>query len=104
MSASNVAREPIRPIYANEVLEGQGEEDIVCQPCGEENGITVAKCRRSLQEPTADEILAHDATHVPFRSWCPHCVQAAGKATPHNRAVRDEDNAVPGLHVDYWFM
>ena len=100
MSASSVASEPIRPIYANEVLEGQGEEDIVCQPCGEENGIKVAKFKRSPQELTADEILAHDATHVLFKSCCPRCVRAAGKATPHKRAVGDEDRAAPGLHVD----
>ena len=33
--------------------------------------------RRPPQAPTEDEVREHDLVHVPFRSWCPHCVAAA---------------------------
>ena len=72
-----------------------------CEEC--EPGIRVAVFKRSPKQPTPDEKLAHDACHVPFRSWCPHCVAAAAKATPHRKGS-DEDNAVACHHLDYWFM
>ena len=73
-----------------------------CIECGED-GSRVAVIRRGPKEPTELEIRAHYATHVPYRSWCPHCVAAAGKATPH-RQGDVHDKSVPTYHVDYWFM
>ena len=46
----------------------------------------------------------HYITHVPYRSWCPHCVAAAAKASPHKKVDGEKENSVPSQHVDYWFM
>ena len=35
--------------------------------------------------PTQEEVDVHNATHVPFRSWCPFCVAGKAKANPHFR-------------------
>ena len=71
----------------------------------EEAGVRNAKVKRGPKEPTEKEIVEHNATHVPYRSWCPHCVAAAGKATPHSTTTTDTDEkCVPCLHTDYWFM
>ena len=29
--------------------------------------------------PTRSEVLDHRCTHVPFRAWCPHCVEGRGR-------------------------
>ena len=31
--------------------------------------------------------MAHNATHVPFRDWCPICVVSRGRSSPHRRVV-----------------
>ena len=33
--------------------------------------------------PTAEEVKRHYLTHVPYRSWCPHCVKGRGKEMAH---------------------
>ena len=53
--------------------------------------------------PSQAERDQHDLTHLPFRSWCAHCVRGCGQTHPHHRVVRDVD-AVPEIHVDYCFM
>ena len=85
---------------------GEEEEDIQCVPCDpcEEYGIRVAKFKRGPKEPTKDEICEHYKTHIPYRSWCPHCVAAAGKASPHRNLKEGKDGSVPCVHADYWFM
>ena len=53
--------------------------------------------------PTEAEIAEHELTHLPFRSWCVHCVRGRGEALPHKRANRDGDS-VSELHMDYCFL
>ena len=42
-------------------------------------------------------------THLPFRSWCRHCVRGRGKEEECKR-VEEGDRAVPEVHLDYMFM
>ena len=37
--------------------------------------------------PTTAEVEAHNVSHLPFRSWCPHCVRGRGplmESIPHS--------------------
>ena len=34
--------------------------------------------------PSEAEVERHELTHLPFRSWCRHCVHAKGKDSPHH--------------------
>ena len=52
--------------------------------------------------PSADEIEQHNMTHLPYRSWCPHCIRGKGKTMEHRRAARDK--SMREIHVDYCFM
>ena len=52
--------------------------------------------------PAPEEIDPHNLTHLPYRSWCPHCVRWKGKTMDHRRAGRDK--LVPEIHVDYCFI
>ena len=46
----------------------------------------------------------HEVTHLPYRSWCPHCVRGRGRNTPH--LVRREAHIgdVPRVSLDYFFL
>ena len=100
---------PVSPIMSNITggvpeAEEMAEDDVQCTPCGDEYGMRSAKVLRGPKEPTAEEIAEHNVKHVPYRSWCPRCVAAAGKATSHQRNRNGEQSAIPYHHIDYWFM
>ena len=62
-----------------------------------------AKPLRDPSAPTAAERAAHEATHLPFRSWCAECV-AGRRDNPPHRQVSHADNAVPEILMDYCFV
>ena len=41
------------------------------------------KVMKSPGCPTKEEVERHYTTHLPYRSWCPVCVQGKGKEAPH---------------------
>ena len=67
-----------------------------------------AKTARSLRtpEPPTDAArMAHNATHVPFRDWCPICVASRGRSSPHRRVVANKTaDTLPKFQTDYMFM
>ena len=40
-----------------------------------------------IQAPSAQKIWEHQITHLPCRSWCPHCVRSTGPTDPHRRTA-----------------
>ena len=38
------------------------------------------------KKPTEEEVKEHQLTHLPFRSWCKHCVAGKGTETPCRRS------------------
>ena len=67
-----------------------------------EEGIK-AKVYRVEGKPSRAEVEAHMATHVPFRSWCSHCVKGKSKAVGHRAKVHQEEE-IPVVSLDYMFM
>ena len=67
-----------------------------------------AKTARSLRtpEPRTDAARkAHNATHVPFRDWCPICVASRGRSSPHRRVVVNKTaDTLPNFQTDYMFI
>ena len=57
---------------------------------------------RDPGQPTPAEKEEHEKTHIPFRSWCRHCVRGGGKELPHNRV--HEHSTIPEVHLDFVFM
>ena len=61
-----------------------------------------AKTARSLrtpERPTDAVRMAHNATHVPFRDWCPICVASRGRSSPHRRVVANKTaDSLPKFH------
>ena len=42
-------------------------------------------------KPTQEEIDNHNLSHLPFRSWCKHCVMGRAQSTPHYHRDHTED-------------
>ena len=56
----------------------------------EETGPRVPVKAADPKLPTPEEVDTHNLTHLPCRSWCPHCVRGKGKTMDHRRAGRDK--------------
>ena len=61
------------------------------------------KVLRLPEEPTRKEREEHALTHVPYRSWCAHCVRGRGIESPHPRCEGRPEDAVPLIAGDYGF-
>ena len=74
---------------------------------GEESA---AGCRRPKQlketaEPTEKEVGEHNLTHLPFRTWCAHCIRGKAKNPPHWRQKESEgEKRIPAISADYCFL
>ena len=66
------------------------------------------RVRRAPDEPTQKEREEHEATHIPYRSWCRHCVRGRAVNRPHRREQAEKgdepDKKVPKVSMDYFFM
>ena len=59
--------------------------------------------RRTERKPSVKEVEEHVVTHLPFRSWCPMCVQGKSKIDPHC-ARGDRDSEVQIVNADHMYM
>ena len=59
--------------------------------------------RKAASRPTAEEVRAHKATHLPFRDWGKECVAGRAKDWPHHPRESGEELSVPAVHFDYCF-
>ena len=56
-------------------------------------------------KPTQREREEHEATHMPFRDWCAHCVMERGRTHHHIAKQKSEDESRrPIIAMDYFFM
>ena len=88
-------------------------EEIICGICGEqevygidsdaddeaEEGIKV-KGVKNVYLPSQQEIEEHELTCLPFRDWCPYCVQGKGVSAAHKKR-KEEETQVPVISMDY---
>ena len=60
---------------------------------------------RTPEPPTDAVRMAHNATHVPFREWCPICVASRGRSSPHRRVVVNKTaDTLPKFQTDCMFI
>mgnify|MGYP007058465957 CR=1 FL=1 len=115
----------VRPIYAlhgdigKEVEVKNGSEGSLTEKSehknmeGGEGGLTddedvtdegaEVKVAQVANLPTREEVEAHNAAHVPFRSWCPHCVKGKSKCGAHFKQ-REVEHEVPTISLDYFYF
>ena len=41
-------------------------------------------------------------THIPFRTWCPHCIRGKARATYHKKGKSEKQ--IPIISLDYMYM
>eukprot|EP00973_Karenia_brevis_P096202 12431137-Karenia_brevis.AAC.1 len=72
----------------------------------EEEDVRPIKAETTPRTPTAEEYRVHRLTHLPYRSWCPHCVRGKKKNPPHRKQSKsgDGDRSIPVIAIDYMFM
>ena len=83
--------------------DGEGGEDESMQEVAEEGRRT--PFMKSENQPWSQEVQEHMKTHIPYSSWCAHCVRGRGRNVPRRsgggrRGPRDH----PHLLIDYGFL
>ena len=71
----------------------------------EEDGIRLGL--QSPVKPNSEEIRQHNVSHVPYRSWCQHCVRGKGRTLAHKSGARGLDKARdvrPRIFMDYFYL
>ena len=96
---------PVRPLQCE---VGDVEEDFDEIQCEEEEASEEARQPEVLRDPgapTAKELEEHNINHLPFRSWCPHCVAGKAQDRPHKMQKADKmDKQLPEIVFDYGFF
>ena len=52
------------------------------------------------KQPTPQEILEHNVTHLPYRNWCPICVQSRGRQNNHPK----QHSKLPIIQLDFGYI
>ena len=64
-----------------------------------------ARILRTPKPPTDAARVAHNATHVPFRDWCPIYVASRRRSSPHRRVVVNKTaDTLPKFQTVYMFI
>ena len=88
-----------RIVFANEkTLRRQALE--VAQRQYEAEVVQAEVVQAALRQPTPHERKLHEATHLPFRQWCGHCVAAKSKDNVHKHQ-EDDQRSRPTVQVDF---
>ena len=69
----------------------------------EEDEAKVPKQLKDPRTPSRREVEEHNLTHLPFRDWCPYCIQGGA---PNKSHYKQEGimHDVPHLACDYGFL
>ena len=78
-----------------------GEEEVTTP---EEEEAEAVQCLPTPDTPTLSDVLAHRATHYPYRPWCPDCVEGRGREFGHLACQPREGRSVPTVSFDYCFV
>ena len=65
----------------------------------------VPRVPAKVYTPTPEEYNKHCATHLPYRNWCPICVQAKKRNPAHkHKSTNESKNYIPVISMDYMYM
>ena len=110
MAGENVANGVDEEVYVKDGVEGHEAQEASsgdrraladADQAGQLDISGETKTARILRTPK----MAHNATHVPFRDWCPFCVASRGRSSPHRRVVVNKTvDTLPKLQTDFMFI
>ena len=79
-------------------------EDIQDDDQEREGVVAQGERDRPLPQPrllNRQEVQEHELTHIPYRSWCVHCVRGAGRSDARRRRAR-QDEEEREQHITTW--
>ena len=65
---------------------GKEEEQVEAQEEEADRGARRPAKMNDPKEPSEEERKEHEMTHLPYRSWCKHCVHGRAQNLPHKRS------------------
>ena len=84
-------------------MDGEEFRDIELEVENESEEARLPKVFRDPGAPTETEIEQHNVTHLPFRAWCPSCVEGKARDRPHRRQDVEE-KSLAEVVFDYGFF
>ena len=98
----NYLKHSVRPyIMAFEINSGEEEEENCGDVLAEGQQIKM----KTVGKPASQrELEEHMATHIPYRSWCKHCISGRGQNDHHRHQLSGEEQEIPTISIDYAFL
>ena len=103
-------KEAVNVAAADDILVGEETEestpenisagDILDAP---EEQSDVKRTLPTPELPSLSDILKHRECHVPYQSWCDHCVEGRGRELGHNK-IGMASRSVPTIAFDYMII
>ncbi len=62
-----------------------------------------ARCQSVQYRPSETEVREHELTHIPYRSWCEHCLRGKAQAGMHRSSKTNKEGDIPTVSIDYTF-
>ena len=76
------------------------KDEFITEDIEEQREAKKAQGLPALPQPTEQERLEHELTHLPYRSWCPVCVQSKGRSD--NRPKQSSKSPVIQVDITYY--
>ena len=92
---NGIGANPVRPGRS----EGKIRIEIEAEVCEESR---VPKKMQNPMLPSKAEREMHELTHVPFRSWCEHCVRGRGEGVRHEAGKEMPEQTE--VHMDFFLV
>ena len=90
------------PLERSGSSRGAMEEEAVVTT-DDEDEFLVGRCIPCPGEPSPEMVARHNLTHLPYQSWCPHCV-ASRKNNQAHQEGKSAPRSLPLLVLDYCFL
>ena len=91
--------EPSSPSISRQELPALGEVPM------DESEVARKPILKKIPETVSiDEFNQHMITHLPFRSWCDHCVAGKSREDDHRKREPLDKQAIPRVSLDYCFL
>ena len=94
----------VRPNGKGRLMAGEGDAEQEPEQAAEDEGFA-ARALPAPPQPTPEMVASHNVSHIPFRSWCAHCVRGRGKSFYHRKVSHEADDpSRPVVSLDYGFF
>jgi len=54
--------------------------------------------------PSREVVARHNLNHLPYRTWCPHCVASRRPNSSHKSSKSRTERSIPVFVADYFFV